>query len=184
MSISHRKPDANPEIRLSDPSSSSGEGVRGGDIRHIATIRGHRILSTPEALQIPNTREGKALLTLLGLTPPPLQAARANVRRDPLYRQHLDMLAQIIVALQHDIQNPADTQAVTEELMSRGVFRPALAELARDPWVTVDRIRRHWDSFQGRELRNRSGLLIKLLRDHVEPPAPGARFASWMKDGE
>ena len=74
---------------------------------------------------------------------------------------------------------------VVEALLACGVWEPEAHELAADPWVTVERVRRSEDELLAQESAgqrwrtSRQAVLVANLRAHREPPAPesgGRRF--------
>jgi hypothetical protein len=66
----------------------------------------------------------------------------------------------------------AAAAAVLAELQRCGVSQPKRDKLARDPWITPERIRACEHEVSQRSTHNPVGLLVTMLENHDEPPRP------------
>lgn len=135
-------------------------------------IGGRRVLVDDDAILLPNTRQGRALVELLTGSRP----VSGSPIYHPIHRAQVADNARELIALLTGIVASLELPAVTDagrRLYALGVRGRVLAELINDPWVTYDRIDSWWAKLrEGRTLISPVGVMISMLRKHEEPPNP------------
>ncbi|MBN1310752.1 MAG: hypothetical protein JXB30_04965 [Anaerolineae bacterium] len=162
----------------STPTNNNIEGVvRGngaGSSRVLGKLNGRRIRLKGHFLQLPNTKEGRALAILL-TGRPAVKGERGRLIVDCRRIRGMGDLIGLLATIgetQAQPQARAETSEVLQRLLDFGIGRKEAARLAADLWVTMERVdawiaylERHAESFT-----NPRGMLVSRLRAHIEVP--------------